>query len=70
MGVVDPQAHVPSIVNSTNSDPRVRKSKRIPKIHLHTNAWRLIDSKFDTLNALFSFTLKASWDPYGTKRHG
>jgi hypothetical protein len=48
----------------------VQKSKRLPKTHLHTNAWRLIDSEFDTLNALFSFTIEACCDPDGTNRHG
>jgi hypothetical protein len=70
MGVVDPQVRVPSILNSTNFKPLVRKSKRLPKTHFHTNAWRLIDSEFDTLNALFSFILEACCDPNGSNRHG
>ena len=70
MGAVDPQLTVPTIVNSTNSEPHVRKSKRLPKTHLHTNACRLIDSEFDSLNALFSFTLEACCDPEGSNQHG
>ncbi len=70
MGAVDPQVHVPTIVNLTNSEPLVRKSKRLAKTHLHTNAWRLIDSEFDSSNALFSFTLEACCDPEGSNRHG
>ena len=58
MGAMDPQVSVPT-VNSINYEPLVRKSKRRSKIHLHTNAWRLIDSEFDSLNAIFSFTLEA-----------
>ncbi len=48
----------------------MRKSKRLPKKHLHTNAWRHIDSELDSLNALFSFTLEACCDPYESNRHG
>jgi hypothetical protein len=59
MGAVEPQVSVPTTLNSINSEPSVRKSKRRPKIHLHTNAWRLIDSEFDSLNTLFSFTIEA-----------
>jgi hypothetical protein len=70
MGAVDPQVPVPTTINSINSEPHVRKSKRRPKIHLHTNAWRLIDSEFDFFNALFSFTLEAYCAPDGTNRHG
>jgi len=62
MGTTDSQVCVPTTVNSINSEPRVRKSKHLPKTHLHTNAWRLIDSEFDTLNALFSVTVEAYCD--------
>ena len=31
MGAMDPQVHVPPIVSSTNFEPLVRKSKRLPK---------------------------------------
>jgi hypothetical protein len=48
----------------------VRKSKRLPKTHLHTNAWRLIESEFHFLNAIISFTLKAWCDPNGSNPHG
>ena len=70
MGAVDPQADVPSILNSTISEPPARKSKRLPKTYLHRNTWRLIDSEFDSLNALFSFTLEACCDLDGSNRHG
>ena len=70
MGAVVPPLTVPTIVNSTNSKPYVRKSKRLPKTHLHTNACRLIDSEFDFLNAIFSLTLEALCDPKGSNRHG
>jgi len=70
MGAVDSQVPVPTTVNSINSEPPVRKSKRLSKAHLHTNAWRLIDSELDTLNALFSFTVEACCDPDGSNRHG
>ena len=70
MGAVEPQVPVPTTVNSINSKPSLRKSKRLSKTHLHTNAWRIIDSEFDSLNALFSFTLEACCDPEGTNRHG
>ncbi len=70
MGAVDSQVYVPTTVNSTNSEPHVRKSKRLPKIHLNTTAWRLIDSEFDSLNALFAFTLEVCCDPDGSNRHG
>jgi len=67
---VDSHVSVPITINSINSEPHVRKSKRLPKTHLQKNAWRLIDSEFDTLNALFSFTLEACCDPDGSNRHG
>ena len=70
MVAVDPQVYVPTTVNSINSETHVRKSKRRPNIHLHTNPWRLIDSEFDSLNTLFFFTLEACRDPDGTNRHG
>jgi hypothetical protein len=70
MGAADPQVSVPTTINSVNSKPSVRKSKRRPKMHFHTNAWRLIDSEFDSLNALLSFTLEACCDLDGTNRHG
>ena len=70
MEAVDSQVSVPTIVNSIHSEPQVRKSRRLSKKHLHTNAWRLIDSEFDSLNSLFSFTLEACCDPDGSNRHG
>ena len=70
MGAVDFQVYVPTTVKLINSKTIVQKPKRLPKIHLHTNAWRLIDSEFDSLDALFSFTLEACCDPDGTNRHG
>ena len=69
-GSVDPLLTVATNVNSTYSEPHVRKSKRLPKTHLNTNAWRLIDSEFDSLNAIFSFTLEACCDLDGSNRHG
>jgi len=48
----------------------VRKSKRLPNTYLRTNAWRLLDSEFDSLNILFSFTLEACCDLDGFNRHG
>ena len=70
MGAADSKVSVPTIVKLINSEPPVRKSKRLPKTHLHTNAWRLIDSELDNFNALFYFTLEARCDPDGTNRHG
>jgi hypothetical protein len=70
MGAADPQVLDPTIVNSNNSEPPLRKSKRLSKTHLHTNAWRLFNSEFDTLNAFFSFTSEACCDPYGFNRYG
>jgi hypothetical protein len=69
MGAVDSQPSVPNHVNSIDSEPPMRKSKLLPKNNLHTNAWRLIDSEFDSLNALFSFTLEAYCGPDGSNRH-
>ena len=65
MRAVDSQVHVPLIVNLIYPKPHVRSSKRIPKTHLQTNAWRLFASEFDSLNALFSSTLEACWDRDG-----
>jgi hypothetical protein len=70
MGAMDIQVPVPPIVNSTNSESLVRSHMRLPKINLHTNAWRLVESEFHSLNALFSFTLEACCDPDGSNRHG
>ena len=70
MGAVDSQVSIPTIVKSINSKTLLQKSKHLPKTHLHTNAWRLIDSEFDSLNALLCFTLEAYCDPDGTNRHG
>ena len=69
MGATDPQVPVPTMVNSTNSEPHVQKSKRLPKTQLNTNAWRLIDSESDSLNYLFSFTLGSCCDLDGSNRH-
>ena len=66
MGALDT---VSTLVNPTNSELPVKKSKRLPKTNLHTNAWRLIDSEFNSLNALFSFALEACCDPEGSNRH-
>ena len=70
MGSADSQVSVPTTINSINFELSVRKSKRLSMTHLHTNAWRLIDSEFDTLNVLFSFTLEACCHPNGSNRHG
>ncbi len=70
MGAVDSHVSVPTTVNLTNSKPLMQKSKRLPKTHLHSNAWRHIDSEFDSLNALFFFTLEACCDSDGTNQHG
>jgi hypothetical protein len=70
MGAVDSQVNVPNIVKSDNSEPFVRKIKRRPTTHLHTNAWRLTDSLFDSVNAIFYFSLEACCDPAGSNRHG
>jgi hypothetical protein len=59
MGAVDSQVSVPTTVKLINSKTILQKSKRLPKTHLHTNAWRLIDSEFASLNALFSSTFEA-----------
>ena len=70
MGAEDSQVLVPIIMNSTNSKPLVQRLKHLPKTNLHTNAWRLIDSEFDSSNALFSLTIEACWDLDGFNRHG
>ncbi len=70
MGAVDSQVSVPTTINSFNRVPLVRKSKRPPKTHLQTNAWRFIDSELYDLNALLSFTIEACCDPNGSNRHG
>jgi hypothetical protein len=70
MGATDSQVSVPTTIKLINSEPLVRKSKRLPKAHLRKNAWRLIDSEFDTLISLFSFTVEACCDLDGTNRHG
>ena len=67
---MDSQVTVPTIINSNNSEHLVRKAKRLPKTHPHTNAWRLVDSEFDSLNAIFSLTLEACCDPKGSNQHG
>ena len=67
---MDSQASIPPIVNSVNSEPPVRISKSLPKTHLHTNVWILVDSHLNFLNALFSFTLEACCDRDGSNRHG
>ncbi len=70
MGAVNSQISIPTTVKLINSEPPVRTSKCLPKTHLYTNAWRLIDSEFNTLNALFSFTVEVFCDSDGTNRHG
>jgi hypothetical protein len=67
---VDSQVFVPSIENSTNSKPLVRRPKSQSKRNPYTNAWRLVDSEFDSLNALFSFTLEVCRDPDKFNKHG
>ncbi len=70
MGTTDSHVSFPTTVKFINSKPLREKSKRLPKTHLHTNAWRLVDYEFDALNALFSFIVEAYCDPDGTNRHG
>jgi len=36
---------------------------------MYSNAWRLIDSEFDKLNVLLSFSLEACCDPEGKNKH-
>ena len=69
MGAVDSQVRVPSIVDSTNSKHHVQRPKSHSKTILYTNAWRLVDSEFDSFNAVLSFTLEACCDPNGFNRH-
>ena len=70
MGTVDSQVFGPLIVNSTNCEPPVRSPKRLKKTNLHTHAWRLVDSVFHSFDALFSFTLEACCNLFGSNRHG
>ena len=67
---MDSQVSPSSIVNSTNYKPRVQRPKSHSKTNLRTNAWRFIESEFDSLNALFSFILEACCEPNGFNRHG
>jgi hypothetical protein len=69
MGAIESQVTVPPCVNHINSEFPVRKSKRLPKTHLHTNAWRPIDFEFNSPTVLFSFTLEACCDPEGSNGH-
>ena len=70
MGARESQVPIPPIINSTNSNPYVQRPKRLQKTNLHTNAWRIVDSEFHCLSALFSFTLEACCDPNGLNKHG
>jgi len=69
MGAVDSQVLVPLIENSTNYEPHMRSSKRLPKTNFYTNAWKLVESEFHSLKASFSLTYEASCDPDGSNRH-
>ena len=71
MGTIENNFTVPTYVKQ---QPAIKGSsmrpKRASKTHLLSNAWRLIDSEFDKLNVLFSFSIEACCDPKGKNRHG
>ncbi len=67
MGAVLPS---PPSVNSSHNQRSLKRSKRDPNVHIHPNAWILVDSEFDMSNSLFSFTLEACYDPYRLDKHG
>jgi len=46
----------------------MQRPKSHPKTNLHTNACRLVDSDFISLNSVFSFTLEACCDLVGFNR--
>jgi hypothetical protein len=48
----------------------IKRPKRASKTRLLSNSWRLIDSEFDKLNLLFSFSIEACCDREGENMHG
>ena len=69
MGAVN-NVSVPTHVNLQPLKVSSKRAKRTLKTNLTSNAWRLIDSEYDKLNVLFSFSLEACCDPKGENRHG
>jgi hypothetical protein len=71
MGTLENNVTVPTHVNPQSViKGSSKRLKRASKTNLLSNAWRLIDSEFDKLNVLFSFSIEACCDPEGQSRHG
>ena len=71
MGTVEHNVTVPTLVKpQLVINGSSKRPKRASKTNLLSNAWRLIDSEFDKLNVLFSFSIEACCDPEGKNRHG
>jgi len=71
VGTVENNVIVPSHVNpQSDIKGSSKRPKHTSKTYLPSNAWRLIDSEFDKLNVLFSFSIKACCDLEEKNRHG
>ena len=71
MGTIENNVIVPSHVKPQSAiKSYIKRPKRASKTRLLSNSWRLIDSEFDKLNVLFSFSIEACCDPEGKNRHG
>ena len=68
MGTVENNVIVSSHVKPQSTiKGSIKRPKRTSKTHLLSNAWKLIDSEFDKLNFLFSFSIETYCDLEGKK---
>ena len=71
MGTVEHNVTVPTLVKPQSViNCSSKRLKRASKTNLLSNAWRLIDSEFDKLYVLFSFSIEACYDSEGRNKHG
>jgi hypothetical protein len=71
MGIIDNDVIVsPCVKPHYSITSNIKGPKCASNTKLYSNAWRLIDSEFDKLNALFSFTLEECCDPERKNKHG
>jgi hypothetical protein len=70
VGTIENNVTAPSSIKTQSAIKRfIKRPKRASKTNLFSNTCRLIDSKFDKLNLLFSFLLEACYDPEGKNMH-
>jgi hypothetical protein len=70
MGTVESNVIVSTHVNPQSAiKGSSKRRKHTSKSNLLSNAWRFIDSEFDNLNVIFSFSIEACCHPKGKNMH-